>query len=88
VVFYHDDEQRQAAEHYKVELDKAGVYDKPIVTQILPLINFYPAEDDHQNYFQTNPNDEYCTLYVRPKVEKFREVFADKLKPEFVHPQP
>lgn len=88
VVFYHDDEQRQAAEHYKDKLNKAGAFDKPIVTQIMPLKDFYPAEAYHVNYFQTNPNDEYCTLHVRPKVEKFRAVFADKLKPEFTGARP
>jgi peptide-methionine (S)-S-oxide reductase len=86
VVFYHDEEQRQAAQHYKDKLEQADVFDKPIVTKILPFSHFYPAEDYHQNYFQANPNDDYCVQFILPKVEKFRAVFADKLKPEFTRP--
>lgn len=80
VVFYHNDKQKQTAEKYKVELDKSGAYDKPIVTEITALTKFYPAEKYHQNYFNTNPNQGYCAFVVRPKVEKFEAVFKDKLK--------
>ena len=88
VVFFHDEQQQQAAKHYKDKLDKSGAFAKPIVTEISPYINFYVAEDYHQNYFQTNPNQGYCSFIIRPKVEKFREVFQDKLKPEFAKPKP
>lgn len=84
VVFYHDDEQRKAAEHYKEKLGKSGAFDSPIVTEITPFTNFYSAEGYHQNYFQDNPNQGYCRAIIGPKVEKFRAVFADKLKPEYV----
>jgi peptide-methionine (S)-S-oxide reductase len=82
-VFYHDDEQKKAAEYYKEKLDKSGAYDSPIVTEIVPYANFYAAEDYHQNYFNDNPYQGYCAAIIRPKVEKFRAVFADKLKPEY-----
>jgi peptide-methionine (S)-S-oxide reductase len=82
-VFYHDDEQKQAAEYYKEKLDKSGAFSSPIVTEITQFTNFYAAEDYHQNYFNDNPYQGYCAAIIRPKVEKFREVFADKLKPEY-----
>jgi peptide-methionine (S)-S-oxide reductase len=80
VVFYHDDDQRQSAETYKNQLDGSHIYKKPIVTEISPLINYYPAEDYHQNYFELNPNQSYCQYVVRPKVEKFMKQFEGKLK--------
>jgi peptide-methionine (S)-S-oxide reductase len=80
VIFYHDDEQKQLAEKYKEELDKSGAWDKPIVTEISSLTNFYPAEDYHQDYYNNNPNQGYCTFVIAPKVEKFEKVFKHKLK--------
>jgi peptide-methionine (S)-S-oxide reductase len=80
VIFYHDDEQKQLAEKYKEELDKSGAWDKPIVTEISTLTNFYPAEDYHQDYYNNNPNQGYCAFVIAPKVEKFEKVFKHKLK--------
>lgn len=80
VIFYHDDQQRTQAEKRKQELDASGAWDGPIVTEISPLIKFYPAEDYHQNYFRTNPQQGYCQFVIRPKLEKFEKVFASKLK--------
>ena len=82
VVFYHSDEQKKLAEHYKHELDSAGIYDKPIVTEIVPYTNFYKAESYHQNYFNDHRNQPYCTFVIQPKVEKFKKIFKDKLKAE------
>jgi peptide-methionine (S)-S-oxide reductase len=80
VIFYHDDQQRAEAEKRKQELDASGAWTDPIVTEISPLIKFYPAEDYHQNYFRTNPQQGYCQFVIRPKLEKFEKVFASKLK--------
>lgn len=81
VIFYHNDEQKRLAEKYKVELDRSGAYDKPIVTQIAPLEKFYPAENYHHDYYEYNKDkNPYCAVVVRPKLEKFREVFSQKLK--------
>ena len=80
VVFYHDEEQRRLAEHYKKRLDAAGIFRRPIVTEISPVTEFYPAENYHQNYFQDNSRQPYCSSVIRPKLEKLRQVFADKLK--------
>ena len=80
VIFYHDDQQRAQAEKRKQELNASGAWDAPIVTEISPLIKFYRAEDYHQNYFRTNPEQSYCQFVVRPKVEKFEKVFKSKLR--------
>ncbi|WP_277487608.1 peptide-methionine (S)-S-oxide reductase MsrA [Catalinimonas alkaloidigena] len=79
-VFYHNEEQREKAEKYKQELNEAGAYDNPIVTEITAFEKFYPAEDYHQNYFNQNGSQPYCSFVIRPKVEKFEKVFKDKLK--------
>ena len=80
VVFYHDDQQRALAEKWKKELNAAGAFASPVVTEITAVTDFYKAEDYHQNYYNLNPNQGYCRMIVRPKVEKVREVFANKLK--------
>lgn len=80
VIFYHGEEQKEKAELYRQRLTDEQVWDKPIVTAIEPLKNFYPAENYHDNYFGLNPGNMYCQAVVRPKVEKFRKVFANRLK--------
>ena len=80
-IFYHNEEQRSKAEKYKAELDKSGAFDRPIVTEITAFTKFYPAEDYHQQYFENNENSNpYCQMVIRPKLDKFRKVFKDKLK--------
>jgi peptide-methionine (S)-S-oxide reductase len=80
VIFYHNEEQKQLAEKYKKELDASGAFDKPIVTEISPAAPFYKAEDYHQNYYNENGDQPYCTFVIQPKVEKFKKAFKDKLK--------
>lgn len=80
-IFYHNDAQKQKAEFYKKELDKSGAYPNPIVTEISPASRFYVAENYHQEYYQNNGNtNPYCSVVIRPKLEKFEKVFAKKLK--------
>ena len=79
-VYYHNETQREQAEAYKAQLDASGAWSKPIVTEIVALDNYYPAENYHQNYFNNNPDQGYCAFVVRPKVEKFQAQFASKLK--------
>ncbi len=81
-IFYHNDEQKNLAEHYKAELDSSGAFDKPVVTEIVPYTNFYKAENYHQNYFNEHGNQPYCMIVIRPKLEKFKKAFKDKLKNE------
>lgn len=80
VIYYTDNHQKELAEKYKKELDASHAYADPIVTEISPLGAFYKAEDYHQNYFNDNGDQPYCQFVVKPKVEKFRKVFKDKLK--------
>lgn len=79
-IFYHNAEQKAKAEKYKIELDKSGAWDNPIVTTLEPFTKFYPAEDYHQNYYNDNQSQGYCQFVIRPKVEKFQKVFKSKLK--------
>ncbi len=80
VIFYHNEEQKKKAEHYKAELDKSGAFNKPIVTAVEPFKNFYVAENYHQNYYNNNGSQPYCYFVIRPKLEKFEKVFKHKLK--------
>jgi len=82
VIFYHTDEQKHLAETAKAELNKAGAYASPIVTEISPAETFYPAEAYHQSYFANNPNQGYCAFVIAPKLDKFKKVFKEKLKVE------
>ena len=80
-IFYHDDEQKRKAEYYKNELNKSGAYEKPIVTEVTAFAKFYPAENYHQEYYENNKNSNpYCSIVIRPKLEKFQKVFSKKLK--------
>lgn len=79
-IFYHDNEQKLKAEEYKQKLNDEHAYSGPIVTEISPYTKFYKAEDYHQNYYNDNPNQGYCQFVVKPKMDKFRKVFANKLK--------
>jgi peptide-methionine (S)-S-oxide reductase len=79
VIFHHSEEQKQTAEGLIAELNAAGIWDRPIVTQVVPFEAFYPAEDYHQGYFRNNPAQGYCSVVIAPKVAKFRKQFADKL---------
>ncbi len=80
-IYYHNEEQKQKAENYKAELDKSGAFNSPVVTEIKPFSEFYAAENYHQQYYENNGNNNpYCSMVIRPKVDKFRKVFKDKLK--------
>jgi len=80
VIFYHNEEQKRLAELYKKKLTDAKLWTDPIVTEISPVAEFYPAEDYHQNYFNDNGNQPYCIFVVKPKVEKFKKIFEKKMK--------
>jgi peptide-methionine (S)-S-oxide reductase len=80
VIFAHDAEQKRVAEEVRKALDASGAYADPIVTEIVPASEFYAAEDYHQRYYESNPSQGYCRAVIRPKLEKFRKVFKDRLK--------
>lgn len=84
-IFYHNEAQRKAAEYYINKLNEEKVYDNKIVTELSPLTVFYTAENYHQDYYDNNKEEPYCRLVIQPKLEKFKKVFADKLKENNPH---
>jgi len=79
-IFYHTTEQQATARQVIDELNAARLWDKPIVTEVTPFEQFYPAEDYHQEYFERNGGQPYCQFVIAPKVAKFRKQYAERLK--------
>ena len=79
-IFYHNQSQQELAEFYKSELDESGAFGAPIVTEITALGTYYKAEDYHQDYYELNASQGYCQFVIKPKLEKFRKAFSNKLK--------
>ncbi len=80
VIFCHNEIQLKKVEEIIRNLNKSGAYDKPIVTEVKKFEKFYKAENYHLDYFAKNPDQSYCSMVVRPKVEKFRKIFEDAIK--------
>ncbi len=80
VIFHHSPEQKAAAEELIGRLDAAGLWGRPVVTEVAPADTFYIAEVEHQEYYARNPYQPYCMMVVEPKVVKFRKHFTAKLK--------
>ena len=80
VIFTADDEERARANAVRDEIAARGIWDAPIVTEIVPAAAFYPAEPEHDDYFARNPGAGYCRVVVAPKVAKFRREFASRLR--------
>ncbi|MBS9777750.1 MAG: peptide-methionine (S)-S-oxide reductase MsrA [Gammaproteobacteria bacterium] len=78
-VFYHDDYQKMVAEEIIKYLSENGIWDN-IVTEITVFEDFHPAKAEHNDYFVNNPENQYCQLVIAPKLEKFTELFAEKLR--------
>ncbi|HJY63293.1 MAG TPA: peptide-methionine (S)-S-oxide reductase, partial [Ignavibacteria bacterium] len=79
-IFYHNDEQKNTAEKVKEETGKSGLWNDPIVTEITSLDIFYPAENYHQDYYNNNPGNSYCSFVIAPKIKKFYKEFGYLLK--------
>ncbi len=79
-IFYHDEQQRATAGEVIREWNEKALWPAPIVTELEPATRFYKAEDYHQEYFRNHPGQPYCAFVVAPKVKKFREKFASKLR--------
>lgn len=79
-IYYTTPEQKQLADDMIRQMSQDKLFGKPIVTEVLPLTNYWPAEAYHQDYFENNPNQGYCAFVVGPKVEKFRKTFASRVK--------
>ncbi len=80
VIFYHTEAQKESAEVSKQKVDASGNFKDPLVTEITAFKKFYEAEDYHQDYFNNNPQQPYCTIVVKPKVEKLKAKYQDMLK--------
>ena len=79
-IFYHNENQKKQAQYYINRLDDEKAYNSKIVTEIVPYKVFYKAEDHHQNFYDNNTELPYCQLVIKPKLDKFRKVFKEKLK--------
>ena len=80
IILTHEDEQEATAKAIIAEITAAGLWMRPIVTEIIPLTEFWPAEPEHDNYFARNPWSGYCQAVIAPKLAKFRKAFASTLK--------
>lgn len=80
VIFYNNNKQKELAVTLKKKLNESGAWENPLITEISALSTFYPAENYHQNYFNNNSNQAYCSFVIKPKQDKFKKAFKDKLK--------
>jgi peptide-methionine (S)-S-oxide reductase len=80
IIFYHNEEQETTAGQVIKELDAANVWHAPIVTEVTPFVEFYPAEDYHRDYFRRNREQAYCRAVIAPKLAKLRKQYFEKLK--------
>ncbi|MFL6383007.1 MAG: peptide-methionine (S)-S-oxide reductase MsrA [Nitrososphaeraceae archaeon] len=82
-IFYHDQKQKELAEKSKRDLEKAGVYKNPIVTEITPFKNFYVAEDYHKNYYEEHQDAPYCNFVIDPKMQKLLLNYRNDVREEY-----
>lgn len=81
-VFYHDDAQKDAAKAIIEEITTEEIWPDPVVTEVVPINNYHQAEGYHQDYFKNNPQNQYCSMVVAPKLAKFKKTFASRIRPE------
>lgn len=80
IILFHNKEQEEIAGQLISELNNSGVYGNPLVTQVAPIGDFYPAEAYHQNYYRSNPGQPYCSFIIKPKIERVKQLFASFAK--------
>ncbi|HUH74753.1 MAG TPA: peptide-methionine (S)-S-oxide reductase MsrA [Chitinophagales bacterium] len=80
VIYYENENQKASAQQIIKDIDKADVFPNKVVTEVSPISTFYPAEDYHQNYYNLNGNQPYCSIVIAPKIKKLEKLFKDKLK--------
>ncbi len=80
IILYSTEDQRTTAERVKADVDASHAWNNPVITEIVPLREFFPAEDYHQNYYQNNSDTRYCRYVIRPKLDKVERVFSLRLK--------
>lgn len=79
-IYYHNEEQKKVAEEMRKIIDESGIYSNKVVTEIVKIDNFSVAEDYHQNYYNDNKNQPYCSFVISPKIDKLEKLFKEKLK--------
>ncbi|MBA7657135.1 Peptide methionine sulfoxide reductase MsrA [subsurface metagenome] len=85
VIFFHNSEQQRLAEEMKKRLNNENIWNKPIVTEVVAFDKFYPAGDDHNDYYEKNPTQSYCSVVITPKVQKFEKIFREYIKEQKIH---
>ena len=83
VIFYHSEAQREVAEKVRDEIADSGLYHDPIITEIVPFEAFYTAEEYHQNFYETNKNQGYCSYVITPKIHKLLKEYSKEVKEEY-----
>lgn len=83
-IFYHNALQEQIAEKVIQEVSDEGKYKDPIITEIVPFERFYPAEEEHQNYYEGNQNQGYCSYIITPKIQKLLKDYSKEVKKEYL----
>lgn len=83
IIFYHNEDQKKEAHFVMSEISSSGIYKDPIVTKIIPFENFYPAEKHHQNYYENNLSQGYCTYVISPKLQKLMRGYSKEVKDEY-----
>lgn len=83
VIFYHNEKQRETAEKVRDDVADSGIYRDPIVTEIVPFEAFYTAEEYHQNFYENNKNQGYCSYVISPKIHKLLKEYAKEVKEEY-----
>lgn len=84
VIFYHDEKQKEIAQNIRDQVSKSGMYQNPLVTEILPFETFYTAEEYHQNYYDSNKNQGYCNYVITPKIQKLLQEYTKDVKEEYL----
>ncbi len=79
-IFYHTEDQWRTAENFVKKVNEQNLWNNPIVTEVVPFTNFYPAEDYHHGYYRQNPEQGYCCAVITPKISKFQKKYEDRLK--------
>lgn len=83
VIFYHNEKQKEEAEIVRDEVADSGAYSNPIITEIVPFENFYTAEEYHQNFYENNKNQGYCSYVISPKIHKLLKDYQKEVKDEY-----
>ena len=76
-IFYHNEAQKEEAEKIIAEITAEEIWPNPVVTEVVEVNNYHPAEDYHQDYFKNNPQNQYCSMVLAPKLAKFKKTFAN-----------